>query len=177
MKAAYLGNPYHCPFCKGAHLHNDLATAYRGGEIVYDVSCMKCERSWKDVYTLTDVRFEAETERNAAMADAKREIPPPFTVEPYDVDKGLEMQRWAIRDAQGHTVAKVCAVGHTQQEVEERAKLFAAAPEMLGSLSALLRLIAERPGWAEEAFSPVTAQGEWLANARRVVAKAEGRVQ
>ena len=58
----------------------------------------------------------------------------PYTAQAYVADNGIEWPRWAILSADGHGIATVDPVGNDPQEVEQRAKLFAAAPEILAAL-------------------------------------------
>ena len=51
LKASYLKDPAHCPYCKS----NNLDVRIFDGE-TQEVVCLDCEQYWLDIYTLTDVR-------------------------------------------------------------------------------------------------------------------------
>ncbi|HYE29912.1 MAG TPA: hypothetical protein VEH27_00655 [Methylomirabilota bacterium] len=90
----------------------------------------------------------------------------PFTAKPFMADENEEWKRWAILDAGGHGVATVDPVGATPAEVEARARLFAAAPEMLEELKKALDVVMECDPDTVRVNAP---------SIRAAIAKAEGR--
>lgn len=55
QRAAYVRNGYAaCPYCKNRDIVGD-SLEVDGNQVVQDVSCSACERTWTDVYTLTGI--------------------------------------------------------------------------------------------------------------------------
>lgn len=52
QQAAYLKDPYHCPYC-----HSEYITAheFKTDSMTQEVECLVCEKQWTDVFTLTAV--------------------------------------------------------------------------------------------------------------------------
>ena len=45
----------HCPYCKAFEIEGG-SFDFDGNQVFQEVSCLVCEKTWVDVYTLTDVR-------------------------------------------------------------------------------------------------------------------------
>lgn len=54
QKKEYVKHPYQCPYCKS----DDLETMSRDADYnieTKEVICGGCERTWKEIYTLTSI--------------------------------------------------------------------------------------------------------------------------
>jgi transposase-like protein len=47
-----------CPFCKSDQIEGSGSISIEDYQAVQDVSCLKCKRTWTDVYTLSGVYVE-----------------------------------------------------------------------------------------------------------------------
>lgn len=54
QKQEYIENPNHCPYCKSEDL-TIISKDSDYNQAWYGVQCEDCEKTWKDIYTLTDI--------------------------------------------------------------------------------------------------------------------------
>ena len=53
-KQEYIASPHHCPYCKSDDLTiTDKNSDYN--QVWHDILCESCDKTWKDIYTLTDM--------------------------------------------------------------------------------------------------------------------------
>lgn len=55
----YLAHPCHCPFCRHAQVEGE-SIEVEGSTASQEVHCLKCQRYWRDIYTLTGVEEVAD---------------------------------------------------------------------------------------------------------------------
>lgn len=54
QKEKYLASPVHCPFCNSTDISAGFLET-EGNSAYCTVDCKTCGKSWRDVYTLTEV--------------------------------------------------------------------------------------------------------------------------
>jgi hypothetical protein len=52
-KLAYLKHPNHCPYCGSTEIESDSVNY--GDMMTGNVLCLKCNKNWIDVYSVTDI--------------------------------------------------------------------------------------------------------------------------
>lgn len=75
MEHSYINHPYNCPFCKTPEIQTESPEVGDGG-ISQEVRCLKCDRTWTDIYSLVGLAFEtADIDELLKEGEAEPEEP------------------------------------------------------------------------------------------------------